>query len=386
MKLLHTSDWHVGRTIRGRTRAGEHEAVLAEIAAVAADHSVDLVVVAGDLFDTTAPTPESERIVYRALLDLEATAPVMVLAGNHDNERRLQAVEPLLGRGRIVTAARFALPPEGVAEIRTAAGEEVQVALLPFLSQRTALRADELMAQDASEHVQAYAQIVQDAIGRLSAAFRPGAVHVIAAHLFADGGLVGGSERLAHTVLGYAVSPHVFPPSAHYVALGHLHRPQSVGAAFIRYAGSPLQLDFGEAGEAKSVTVVEASASTPARATQVPLTAGRRLRVVEGTLAQLRALADGDGKGDSVGDDHLKVVVREPARAGLADDVRCLFEHCVDVVVEAPAAIGDGTARPSRRGKAPSELLHAYLQANTMDDARLEALFAGLLDEATSDA
>ncbi len=381
MKLLHTSDWHVGRTIRGRDRSGEHQAVLAEIAAIAADQAVDVVLVTGDLFDTAAPTPESERIVYRALLDLEATATVVVIAGNHDNERRLQAIEPLLQRGRIITSARFALPPEGVAEIRTATGEEVQIALLPFMSQRTALRADELMAQDASDHVQAYAATIEDAVARLSAAFRPGAVHVIAAHLFAHGGLVGGSERLAHTVMGYAVSPHVFPPSAHYVALGHLHRPQSVGPAFVRYAGSPLQLDFGEAGETKSVTVVQASPSAPAHTTQVPLTSGRRLRVVQGTMAQLQALADGGGTGD----DHLKIVVREPARAGLADDVRVLFEHCVDVVVEAPPASGQSRARPTRRGQAPTELLHAYLQAHDVDDARLEALFAGLFEEATSD-
>ena len=88
MRILHTSDWHVGKTIRGRSRADEHIAVLAEIAAIASAEDVDLVLVTGDLFDTAAPTAESERIVYRALLDLAATdATVIVLGGNHDNDR-----------------------------------------------------------------------------------------------------------------------------------------------------------------------------------------------------------------------------------------------------------------------------------------------------------
>src|SRR4029450_13021080 len=92
VRLLPTSDWPVGRAIRGRSRAAEHRAVLAEIAAVADRDEVDLVVVAGDLFDTAAPTPEAERIVYRALLDLAAGGrPVVVVAGNHDSAGRVGA-------------------------------------------------------------------------------------------------------------------------------------------------------------------------------------------------------------------------------------------------------------------------------------------------------
>ena len=90
VRVLHTSDWHVGKAIRGRSRAAEHQAVLAEIAGVAEREDVDLVIVAGDLFDTAAPTPEAERIVYRALLDLAAGGrPVVVVAGNHDSAARL---------------------------------------------------------------------------------------------------------------------------------------------------------------------------------------------------------------------------------------------------------------------------------------------------------
>lgn len=379
MKLLHTSDWHVGRTIRGRSRAVEHEEVLKEIAGIAAAEAVDLVVVAGDLFDTAAPSPESERIVYRALLDLESTgARVVVIAGNHDSARRLVAVAPVLDRGRISTVARFALPPDGIIDVLTPGGEDVQVAAIPFLSHRTAIRADELMATDASEQVQVYAATVAHAIQCLCAAFRPGAVHVVVAHLFTNGGLVGDppSERLAHTVFGYAVSPQVFPPSVHYVALGHLHRPQPVGAPFIRYAGSPLQLDFGEAGETKSVTVVEASAATPARVREVPLTAGRRLRELKGSLEQLR----GQAANEDMGDDHLKVYVNEPARAGLADDVRALFENCVDVVIDSPDR-GPLLQKMSRAGKSPADLLHEYLDDSKVQDPRLDALFAELLTE-----
>src|SRR6516165_5414639 len=111
MKFLHTADWHVGRTIRGRSRADEHEAVLAELASIARDHEVDAVLVCGDVFDTAAPTPESERIAYRALLDLASDGTkVVVIAGNHDSDRRWEAVQPLLELGEIVTRPVFADP------------------------------------------------------------------------------------------------------------------------------------------------------------------------------------------------------------------------------------------------------------------------------------
>src|SRR3954451_899892 len=100
--LLHTSDWHVGKAIRGASRADEHRAVLAEIAELVGAHDADVVVVAGDLFDSATPSPESEQIVYEALLALASTgATVVVIAGNHDNARGLRAVAPLLALGNV---------------------------------------------------------------------------------------------------------------------------------------------------------------------------------------------------------------------------------------------------------------------------------------------
>src|SRR4051794_5372946 len=383
MKIVHTSDWHVGRTLRGRSRAEEHEAVLAEVAELVVTEKADLVLVTGDVFDTAAPTAEAERIAYRGLLDLASTgATVVVLAGNHDNERRLQAVEPLLGLGRIVTRATFARPDEGgVLEFESPSGEIAVVAMLPFLSQRYVVRADELMADEAAQHADAYAERMKRLIASLCDRFRPDAVNILAAHLFATGGVLGGGERQAHTIFDYAVPSTAFPASAHYVALGHLHRAQKIaGPCPIRYAGSPMQLDFGETGDEKVTTVIDAAPGRPVELRSVPVTTARRLRTVAGTLADLADVA-----ATVADDDYVKVIVRERARAGLADDVRALLPGAVDVVVAAPGMDGDGHRdgdREDRHGRAPTELFAAYLADQHVDDARVEALFAELLEDA----
>jgi exonuclease SbcD len=168
----------------------------------------------------------------------------------------------------------------------------------------------------------------------------------------------------------------IFPASAHYVALGHLHRPQSIaGPCPIWYSGSPLQLDFGETADTKAVLPVEAVPGVPASVREVPLQSGRRLRNVRGSLAELRPLAG------TTGDDWLRVFVREPARAGLADEVRDLFPEAVDVVLESPERPGGGQ-RPDRQGRWPHELFGEYLAERGATDERVLALFDELYEEA----
>ena len=378
MKILHTSDWHVGRMIRGHSRAEEHEAVLAEIAAIAKDEEVDLILVVGDVFDSAAPTADAERVAYRGLLGLAGVGvPMIVLSGNHDNARRLQAVAPVLEMGRITTRATFADAASGGVVCGTTTGGELwRVACVPFLSQRWVVRSADLLAEeaDASVHRGSYAARVARLIDVLTAGFTPDAVNVVAAHLHVDGGLLGGGERAAHTIFEYAVSPVAFPAAAHYVALGHLHRPQVVpGPAPMRYAGSPLQLDFGEVDDTKSVTIVSAARGRPASAVEIPLTSGRRLRTVAGTLAELGAV---DAR-----EDWLKVVVREPARVGLADEVRAMFPLAVDVVVEPPdRGPSERTGRGVRSGRTAHELFESYLADQGIEDPRLGATFDRLLD------
>jgi exonuclease SbcD len=402
VRLLHTSDWHVGKAIRGRSRAAEHQAVLAEIAGVAERESVDLVIVAGDLFDTATPTPEAERIVYRALLDLAAGGrPVVVVAGNHDSAQRLAAVAPLSQASGIHVASAIRPPGDGgVLEVE-ADGAVAQVALLPFPSQRYVVTADLLLAGDAADAHAAYADRVVRILGTLTAGFRADTVNLVVAHLMVMGGTMGGGERGAHTVFDYWVPATAFPPAAQYVALGHLHRPQQLaGPAPLHYCGSPLQLDFGETANAPQVNVVDVRPGRPADVRAVALSAGRRLRTIRGTLVDvLAAAAATPGDGVEAGDDghdgadpgavgrgeHLRIVLDEPARAGLADEVRERVPDAVEVVLAPRQDEGRGrVADPGRLRRTPHELFVEYLADRDVEDDRLVTLFDDLVDEAVS--
>ncbi|MFO7548263.1 MAG: exonuclease SbcCD subunit D [Acidimicrobiia bacterium] len=374
MRILHTSDWHVGRTIRGRSRVEEHREVLAEIAGVAGERQVDLVLVAGDLFDHAAPTAEAESVVYRALLDLAQVAPVVLVAGNHDHPRRLEAVAPLLELGR-VRVGSVPRPPEGggLLEIPDL---PVRVALLPFVSQRGIVRAGQLMESDADEHGGTYADRLRLVIERLCEPMTSDTVNIVLAHLSVHGAEVVGSERRAH-VFGYALPALAFPGSLSYVALGHFHRRQRVPApAPTWYSGSPLQLDFGEAGDRKGVLVVEAEPGLPVAVEEVDVSSGTPLVVLRGTMEQVEAAVP------AIGDAYVKVELDEPPRAGLADEIRGLVPGAVDVALVAYEPPIPGGERDVRAGRDPHELFVEYLRSRRVEDDRLVGLFDELLAEA----
>jgi exonuclease SbcD len=386
VKFLHTSDWHVGKAMRGRSRIAEHEAVLAEVADVADEHAVDLVLVVGDLFETAAPAPDAERVVYRALLALadEGRRPVLVVSGNHDNARRLAAVAPLLATAGVTVQTTLARPADGGVVALEAGGVPVRVVMVPFLSQRHVVSAADLMGHDADVHGLQYADRIRRIVAELATGFDPGAVNLVAAHLMVVGGVLGGGERSAQTIFEYGVPATAFPGDAHYVALGHLHRRQRIDAACpVWYCGSPLQLDFGEGADVKAVNVVTAVPGTPASVTEVVLAAGRELRTVRGSLAEMGELAG------TTGDAFLRVVLTDSWRAGLADDVRTMLPDAVDVRVEAtmvpPEDGGDGGSG-GLEGRSPGELFGAYLAHQGVDDQRLLRLFDELVDEADGEA
>jgi len=375
MRILHTSDWHVGRLLRGHSRIEEHRAVLSEIAEIASRERADVVLVVGDLFETAAPAPEATAVVWDALLALrESGAHVIVLGGNHDQQSQLESVAPVFGRLGITVLGLPTGPERAVLDV-----DGARIALLPWMSQRWAVKTEQLMGATGAATVQYYAARVARLLEWLCEGFAADTINIVAAHCAVRGGKLGGGERDAQLIDEYEVPAAAFPASANYVALGHLHRAQSLpGAAPIWYSGSPIQVDFGEELDVKQVLLVDIPARGPAAVTPVPLTRGWTLRTLRGALPELEAAAD------SVGDAWLRVFVREAPRAGLAEDVRALLPGAVDVRVATPAPPDGETGTVTGRSSlAPRELFAAYLAASGhATDERLNALFDELLDEA----
>ena len=384
MKILHTSDWHVGKVLKGHDRHDEHAAVLRSIVQAARDQDVDVVLVAGDLFETAAPTAKAQGLVVRTLLALrEDGRQVVAIAGNHDNPSLLDAVyRPLLGELGVHVLGTPKRPDSGgMLALRTRGGEAVNVAALPFLSHRYAVRAAEILLHEFAEHALDYAQRVSEIVRLLTEGFTADAVNVVVAHATLLGGRRGGGEREVQTSLDYELPASMFPVTAHYVALGHLHRQQEIpGPCPTFYSGSPLPIDFGEEANEPAALIVTAEPDIRADTTPVPITGGRRLRTLRGTLDQVMA------EGEQAGDAYLRVVLAEPGRAGLGDLVREKLPNTLEVMLDdahrpQPGA-RDGD-RPSRAGRSPQELFSDYLREQNIEDPRIPAMFAELLDEIT---
>src|SRR5215471_10397669 len=262
MKILHTSDWHVGKVLKGRDRHDEHAAALGSIVQTARDEDVDVVLIAGDLFETAAPNARAQGLVMRTLLALrEDGRQVVAIAGNHDNQHLLDAVyRPVLGQLGLHVLGLPRRPGQGgMLALRTRGGEAVNVAALPFLSHRYAVRAAEILLHEFAEHTLDYAQRVSEIVHLLTEGFTADAVNLCIAHATLLGGRRGGGEREVQTSLDYELPASMFPATAHYVALGHLHRQQEIpGPCPVFYSGSPLAIDFGEEANEPAALIVTA--------------------------------------------------------------------------------------------------------------------------------
>jgi exonuclease SbcD len=391
MRFLHTSDWHIGRNVRGRSRAEEQHAVLEEIAAIVAAEKIDAVLIAGDVFDHTAPSADDEQIAYEALLDItRAGAHVVLISGNHDHPDRLDALTPFLELANIRAGAKLReAAAGGCVELHTGAGETACIALMPWLRRSNIIKADDLMAAELAKHQSVYSASWKAALRNLSATFSARTVNIALAHVVFTGAMIGGGERASETAEDYWVPKQELELNgAQYLALGHIHKQQSLGLTVPAwYCGSPLQLDFGEEEDRKGVLVLEASAGLPVSDVRaVPLSAGRRMLTIggpgkhyrdhpsPGSLEHLRRLAASGVLGDA----YLRVFVNEPARPGLADEVRELLPNAVEVKVEQAAG---AVSVSTREGMQPGELLSMYLDQGKQRDEDVLNLFDELVEE-----
>jgi DNA repair protein SbcD/Mre11 len=300
VKLLHTSDWHLGRITYNEPRAQDHDRVLAEILAYAREHRPDLIVHTGDLFDLVRPAYTDLARGITALQELAVVAPVVVLCGNHDSPALFDLLAQLVGPDAPIRFVSRARPPEqgGILHFSTVDGEVVRLAPLPFVHANRML--------DGFENPATWSALYADRVHNVETSLARGLldgfdnrrdIAIFAAHLYVGGAVLSGSERRVHVGDDYASHLEHFP-AVTYAAFGHIHKPQALPGTVVNgcYAGSPIQLDFGELGEAKRVVLVEASPGRPAESFSLPLSGGRPLWRFDGTLEELAEQAQNVGQ------------------------------------------------------------------------------------------
>jgi exonuclease SbcD len=332
MRLLHTGDWHVGKAIRGRSRSEEFAAALDEVVGIATSEGVDAVLIAGDVWEHRVPSPEASLLVFDALMRLHRSGiRVVAIPGNHDSPQLFRAYGELLRAVGTDVAPEVRRPEDGgIVTVPSRDGtEEVEIACIPFVSERRFGEAAALFESTESWY-QSYVEGMGSLLTAMARGFTPGRPAVILGHLFTHGALVtpGGGERELTIGIAYAVPPSRFPGEVSYVALGHVHLPQAVKGSPVpaRYAGSLLQLDFGETGQKKSVSIVDLEPGKPAKVRQVPLGAGRKLVDLRGTLDDVIV------QGRAAGDAHLRVFLTTDGPVpGIADRVRDELSNALDV-------------------------------------------------------
>lgn len=327
MRILHTADWHVGKKLGRIDRSAELGAAFDEIVGIAKEQKVDLVIVAGDLFDRAAAPLESIALVVDVLTRLaEAGGHVIAMPGNHDSQPLFGLLAPLL-RPRAITLVPKIVRPEdgGVIEVPARSKDEaVSVGVFPFLNEAQVV---DFMA-DSEDWFKSYAHKIRLICHALCEGFKAQQPGILTGHFFIDKAELGGGERLVHIGDQYAATAQSIPPAASYVALGHIHRPQAIADAAVptRYAGSILQLDFSERTHNKEVVIIEAVHGKPAKVRSIQLASGRKLLRVEDELDNLKRRVD------EFADAYLDVRVKTSGPVfGLAEEVHKFLPDAVMV-------------------------------------------------------
>ncbi|MCE5265655.1 MAG: exonuclease SbcCD subunit D C-terminal domain-containing protein [Deltaproteobacteria bacterium] len=309
MKLLHTSDWHLGRALDGRKRYDEYEAFLNWLAELIENQCIDALLVAGDVFDSSTPSNRAQELYYRFLCRVTASPRrhVVVTAGNHDSPSFLNAPRELLKFLNIhVLGCASESPADEVIVIKGSDGEPcLIVCAVPYLRDRDIRTAEagesvEDKERKIVEGIRAHYRMVYDAAREKQALLKRAVPIVAMGHLYTVGGKTVDGDGVRELYIGSLlhVGRDVFPEGIGYLALGHLHIPQCVGGSdFIRYSGSPLPIGFGEAAQKKSVVLVEFSGEAPVVA-DIPVPCFQELRTLRGDWPALaRGLEEMKGRG-----------------------------------------------------------------------------------------
>ena len=376
MKILHTSDWHIGKRLLDRDRLKEQDEVLTEIETICNDQGVELLLVAGDVFDTFVPSAEAEELFFRHIKSLSKGRIVVLISGNHDDGVRLAACAPFASDGGVYIfgnkpsvmplgehdGMRIAEAGENYIVVENKKGEKVYINALPYPNEAR-------LKEDKSDET--YAEKTERWIKRGEAGYRGDMPYILLAHVFAAGGRVSESERDIDLGGARAVPLSSFPQNA-YIALGHLHRRQKVGENGL-YSGAILQYAFDEANTQKSVTLLETEGNAVKIVKEIPLTAGKTLvrlecNGVEEALSLLPRYQDHFVE--------LTLNLRQPLTASMTQALR----ECNAGLVSLVTRVGSQEEEyiPARAALSPSELFSLYYRSVFQNEPPADILTAFL--------
>ncbi len=386
MRILHTSDWHIGKRLAGKERLEEQRAVLDEIAEICARERVELVLVAGDVFDTFLPSAEAEDLFYRAVRRITAEERcLLAISGNHDDPVRLSAATALseelgiyiygsVDRSPKPFAGKYVRAVEaGPAHIifENNAGERVFVHVLPY--------PNEARLKEDKNPDEGFLDKMRRWIAAGERENQAGLPSVFLSHIFVAGGLVSEGEREIDLGGARAV-PLDLLPACDYVALGHLHKKQSFRGGLIRYSGSIMQYAFDEAGTQKSVVLFDLDRAGVHNLREVPLQSGKKLVRLEADSVENAADLLRRWEGAYI---ELTLHLREPLSSM---QVRALKEANVGLVNLIPEIRGEltGSAVAGKRTRSAGELFAEFYRAQFAEEPaeELKQLFLSAAEEA----
>ena len=302
MRILHTADLHLGRQFNGLPLDADHEVILDQIVTAIHQNEADVLVIAGDIFDRAAPPASAVRQFngFLSRVISETDAAVVMIAGNHDSGDRIESMSVMTDTRRALV--RGALSAEEMPLILSDAHGSVAFTALPFAYENAARECF------VDETLQAPEDVLTAQIRSARRNVPDGARWVVVAHAFVAGAAGSESERPLTRIGGIETVNSAVFDGAHYVALGHLHRPQKVGAEHVRYAGSPLAFGFDEARNAKTMSLVDIDESGQVTVELIPFVPLRGVSVLRGKFDELLLTEPSD--------DIVKIV--------LTDDVRVI--------------------------------------------------------------
>jgi exonuclease SbcD len=390
MRILHTADWHIGQTLNGWNRDHEHRAFLSTLCDVIKAEHVDVLLVAGDVFDGINPSGDAQRLLYTAIAGFLQANPrlqIVLTAGNHDPAQRLEAPEAVLNALGVHVLGTLRQGASGVdvdrhlIALHDAAGAPCAYVLaVPFLRQAD-LPGLQLGAEGGAEPaVTAAARALHLAMTEAAVA-RAGGLPILAmGHLTCAGGLESeGAERRILIGGEHAVPPDIFPPALSYVALGHLHRPQSLDGGRVRYSGSPFPLSAAEIAYDHGVTLLDLETGLtprhiplprPVPMYRLPAKGAAPIAEIAASLAALSLSPETPKSAQPFV--YLSVLADRPAPQ-LATEVEALVEalplRLAGLSITRPDAVGVAALPPpSLADTLPEDLFRAaYVQAHGLE-------------------